>query len=146
MARIVRISDKVSAKIEGEDPLDKYDLVDLATSLAQHIQAVNNYRIDTTVFANRANIEKKKAAEARSLIEEIRDRKINPPVKKSRMDPLDSYDESALAADAVQHERYAIKFLADSQEYASKAEKEQKLADEVQRLINLVRKHKNKSN
>lgn len=140
MVRIVRINDRMSARIEGEDPLDNLNLADLASSLAQYLQAANNYRIDATTFGERANIEKRKAAEMLSLIQEIRDRRINPPEKKSRMDPLDTYDEHALAAQASQHERNADKFTRDSQEYTAKAGKAQKEADEVQRLISLVQK------
>jgi hypothetical protein len=140
MVRIVRLSDKVSARIEGEDPLDNLDLTDLAASLAQHLQAASNYREDARVFAERANVEKRKAAEMRALIEEVRARRDNPPAKKSRMDPLDSYDEHALAAQAGQHDRNADKFTRDSSEYTAKAEREQRLSDETQRLISQVQK------
>ena len=56
----------------------------------------------------------------------------------SRMDPLDSYDPAALAAQLSQHLSDAQRFEKDSQEFAAAAQRERRKADEVQKLITKV--------
>lgn len=131
----------VGLKVTKSHPLDKYEPQTLAVNLAQQLQASVNYERDAKTFAERANIERQKAIEMQEVIDQVEERRRNglpPDAKKSRMDPLETYDPMALRTQKSQHERNALMFDQKAQDYTAKAEKERKEADKTQVLIRKV--------
>lgn len=130
----------IGLKVTKCHPLDSLELDDLATHLAQYLQGVHNYTTDSRLYADRANVERKRAVDMRKVLEQIEDRRINgPPEKVSRMDPLATYDPMAVSTQASQHDRNAVKFDQLAADYSAKAEDAQKSADETQTLIRQVK-------
>lgn len=120
----------VGLKVEYHD---RRDPAALATQVAQHIQASVSLENDAAAFARRANVDRNKAAELRSLIEQVKRRKAGErPAKVSRMDPLDSYDPIALETQAAQHDRQAADFDQRARECTGQAQQERKKAEKLQ--------------
>ena len=135
----------VGLKVTQSDPLD-IDPSKLAVDLAQYLNSVSLFRQDAATFAERANIERRKASEMGDLIARVRRRRDKgPPENVSRMDPLGSYDPEALQTQQEQHERNAVVMDQKATEAAAKAEKAQREANDTQVLIHKVHQHRQKS-
>lgn len=137
--RLVDLGPGLQAHVAGEHPLDKYDLPVLASQLVQALSDMRTCEKDAGVFATRVNTERSKSAEMLALIDKlnaIRSGKAAPPT--SRMDPLNTYDTSALRAQSGQHDRNALMFEKRANDARARIDTARQEADRLQKLIKQV--------
>ncbi len=119
-------------------------LQQLAVSLAEHFSNASLFQANHEAFRDRATVDEAKARELDSLILQVDERRAlreaqargeDVQIKERRMDPLDTYDPTALRMQRDKHLRQAEEFRKRSLEEADKAQDSRKAAEDTQRKI-----------
>ena len=112
----------------------------LAIRLAEVMQGEILKKKDAAVFTEEAAAWEKKATKDRKLLARVRARDRGEPVEtESRMDPLLTYDASALEEELTVIESTIEKFKKDAEEYLEEAQVLHKQSAELQVRIAICR-------